>query len=106
MIDKRTVTGKALARWRADLIQDLGGDVSTQQFASVDLAVKSKFLLDSIDAWLLVQPSLINVRKRSLLPVVRERQALAMAWLSTCLCWGLTVSTKVKSLNEVLNEAN
>ena len=77
LIDRRTVTGKALARWRSDLIQDLGGDISTQQSALVDLAVKSKLLLDSIDAWLLVQPSLINSRKRTLLPVVKERQALA-----------------------------
>ena len=39
--------------------------------------MKSKLLLDSIDVWLLTQPSLINQRKRSLLPVVKERQALA-----------------------------
>jgi hypothetical protein len=77
LIDRRTATGKALAKWRADLIQDLGGDVSTQQSAIIDLAVKSKLLLDSIDVWLLTQPSLINQRKRSLIPVVKERQALA-----------------------------
>ena len=34
-------------------------------------------MLDSIDAWLLTQRSLINARKRSLLPAVRERQQLA-----------------------------
>jgi hypothetical protein len=34
-------------------------------------------MLDSIDAWLLKQPSLVNARKKSLLPVVRERQQLA-----------------------------
>ena len=77
MVDRRTVTGKALVKWRADLIQDLGDDVSTQQSALVDLCVKSKLLLDSVDAWLLVQPSLVNARKKSLLPVVRERQQLA-----------------------------
>jgi hypothetical protein len=77
LIDRRTVTGKALAKWRDDLIRDLGGDVSTQQTALVDLAVKSKLLLDSIDAWLLTQPTLINKKKKSLLPVVRERQQLA-----------------------------
>lgn len=60
-----------------DLIADLGGDVSTQEAAIIDLAVKSKLLLDSIDTWLLVQPSLVNARKRTLLPVVKERQALA-----------------------------
>ena len=77
LIDRRTITGRALAKWRVDLIQDLGGDVSTQQTALIDLAVKSKLLLDSIDAWLLTQPTLINKKKKSLLPVVRERQQLA-----------------------------
>ncbi len=79
VIDKRTTLGKALAKWRTDLIQDLGGRdaISTQQEALVDLAVKSKLILDSIDAWLLTQPSLVNARKRSLLPAVRERQQLA-----------------------------
>jgi len=39
-IDKRTAAGKALARWRADLIADLGDDVSTHQDAIISLAVK------------------------------------------------------------------
>jgi hypothetical protein len=76
-VDGRTSTGKALAKWRQDLITDLGGDVSTQESAIIDLAVKSKLLLDSIDVWLLSQSSLVNMRKRSLIPVVKERQALA-----------------------------
>jgi hypothetical protein len=75
-IDRRYAVGKALAKWRADLIQDLGSGISTQESALVDLCVKSKLLLDSIDSWLLVQPSLVNARKKSLLPVVKERQAL------------------------------
>jgi len=71
--------GKALVEWRQELIQDLGGPdaVSTQARAIVDLAVRTKLLLDSIDAWLLTQPSLVNKRARALLPVVRERQQLA-----------------------------
>jgi hypothetical protein len=40
--------------WPRDLVADLGSDISTQQSALIDLAVKSKLLLDSIDAWLLV----------------------------------------------------
>ena len=79
VIDNRTALGKALRKWRTDLIQDLGGKetISTQQEALVDLAVKSKLILDSIDAWLLTQRSLVNTRKRSLIPAVRERQQLA-----------------------------
>jgi len=77
MLDGRTTLAKQLGVWRADLIRDLGGDVSTQQAAIIDLAVKTKLLLDSIDAWLLTQPTLVNKRKKALLPVVRERQQLA-----------------------------
>lgn len=79
VIDRRTTLGKTLAEWRQELIQDLGGPdtVSTQARAIVDLAVRTKLLLDSVDAWLLTQPSLVNKRARALLPVVRERQQLA-----------------------------
>ena len=45
----------------------------------VELALKTKLLLDSIDAWLLSQPSLVNARRRTLLPVVVQRQQLADA---------------------------
>lgn len=79
VLDRRTTLGKQLAAWRADLVRDLGGDVSTQQAAVVELAVRTKLLLDSIDAWLLTQPTLVNARRRALLPVVRERQQLADA---------------------------
>jgi hypothetical protein len=72
VIDRRTALGKSLAQWRSDLVRDLGGPdaLSTQQRALVDLLVRQKLLLESIDAWLLVQPSLVNARKRTLVPVV------------------------------------
>jgi len=81
LIDRRTRLGRALAHWRAELLNDLGGQetVSTQEMAIVDLAVKTKLMLDSIDTWLLTQPSLVNARKRTLLPVVRERTQLSDA---------------------------
>ena len=77
-IDGRSALGRALASWRTDLIQDLGGPdaVSTQQAAMVDLAVRTKLLVDSVDAFVLGMNSPINKRRRSLYPVVRERQAL------------------------------
>ena len=77
-IDRRTTIGKALAAWRADLASDLGGVdlLSTKQRALLDEAVKLKLMLDSVDAWVLAQPSLVDKRKRSLLPVVRERLSL------------------------------
>jgi hypothetical protein len=77
VLDRRTTLGKQLAVWKAELIADLGGDPTTGQRAVIELAVRTKLLLDSIDAWLLVQPSLVNSRKRALIPVVKERQVLA-----------------------------
>ena len=79
IIDRRTALGKALALWRSDLIEDLGGPdvVTTQQRAIVDLAVKTKLLLDSIDAWLFAQKSLVNATRRSVHPVVLQRQQMA-----------------------------
>jgi hypothetical protein len=81
LIDRRTSLGKALDQWRGQLVADLGGPdmISTQELAIVNLAVKTKLLLDSVDTWLLQQPSLINARKRKIHPAVLERQQLADA---------------------------
>jgi hypothetical protein len=80
-IDRRMAIGTTLEDWRQSLLSDLGGldQTSTQQRQIVDLAVKSKLILDSIDAWLVIQPSLVNRRKWSLLPIVLQRQQLADA---------------------------
>jgi hypothetical protein len=55
LVDRRTTVGKALAAWRSELLADLGGieAVSTQELALVEEAVKTKLILDSVDAWLL-----------------------------------------------------
>src|SRR5215831_3383085 len=103
-IDKRTATGKALAKWRKDLIADLGNDVSVQQDTIVDLAVKSKLLLDSIDVWLLTQESLVNKRKKSLIPVVKERQAIADGLAKYVAMLGLERRVKQRTLQEILDE--
>lgn len=74
-----TPLGEALDAWRASLVADLGGDPSTAQRALVDLAVRTRLMLDSIDAYLLGLPSLVDKRHRRLWAVVRERQGLADA---------------------------
>src|SRR5262249_27953349 len=50
-IDGRSAVGKALAAWRRDLVADLGGldRLSTQRAAIVDLCVREKLLIDSVD---------------------------------------------------------
>ena len=77
-IDRRTVAGQALIRWRRELIADLGGEasVSAQQEALVDVVVRTRLFVDALDVWLLEQASLVVGRRRSVVPVLRERQAL------------------------------
>src|SRR5258708_7225905 len=96
VIDQRTTLGKALAQWRTELIEDLGGPeaVSTQKQALIELAVRSKLLLDSIDTWLLKQPSLVNARRRAVLPVVLQRQHLAESLARSLTQLGLERRTK------------
>jgi hypothetical protein len=107
VIDRRTTLGKALAEWRDELIQDLGGpeSVSTQARAIVELAVRTKLLLDSVDVWLLTQPSLINKRARALLPVVRERQQLADSLARYLTLLGLTPRRRTLSFAQAIEAA-
>jgi hypothetical protein len=59
----RTALGRALREWSDSLIADLGGPdaVSTQQLALVDMAVRSKLLVDSVDAYVLEMESPVAV---------------------------------------------
>jgi hypothetical protein len=80
-IDMRTAAAQALLAWRRELIADLGGEeaVSAQERTLVELAVRTRLYVDSLDAWIIAQPSLVNARKRSVQPVVLQRQQLADA---------------------------
>src|SRR5215831_19233805 len=77
-VDRRTRIGKALQAWRTELIDDLGGieNLSAAKIALIDSAVKTKLILDSIEVWILRQPSLVSGRSRGVLPVVLHRNAL------------------------------
>ena len=80
-IDRRTAAARALIAWREELVSDLGGEetISAQQRALVDLATRTRLYVESLDGWLLGQRSLVNARKRSVHPVLRERTQLADA---------------------------
>ncbi len=79
VIDGRSRVAHALDEFRDELVRDLGGPtaVSQQQRVIVDLAVRTHLMVQSVDNYLLSLGSLVNKRKRSLWPVVRERTSLA-----------------------------
>lgn len=78
-IDKRSGAGRALAEWRRELVADLGGPeaLSAQQRTVVEAAAQKRLLLDSVGAWLLEHPKLVNGRRRALYPVVLQWAQLA-----------------------------
>jgi len=108
-IDMGTTPGRQLAAWRDALIEDLGGDehVSTQQLTVIELAARTKVLLDGVDAWLFGQPTkhegssrLYSKRDRKLYPIVRQRQALADSLARYMAMLGLERRAKVHDLDE------
>jgi hypothetical protein len=80
-IDSLGKTGEVLREWRAAIIGDLGGEdtISAMQRAVVDLATRTYLLLESVDRFLLEQPSLVNKSRRQVYPAVLQRQQLADA---------------------------
>jgi len=78
-LDRRSAGYRALLEWRRELEQDLGGveTLSAQQRTLVELACRIRLYLDHVDSWLMLQPSLINRRRRAVLPIVAQRMQLS-----------------------------
>ncbi|MBN2242798.1 MAG: hypothetical protein JW793_08910 [Acidobacteria bacterium] len=78
-IDQRTAAAQALLAWRRELFTDLGGEeaCNPEKKALVDLAVRTRLFIESVDYYLLNQPSVVSVKHRAILPALRERQVLA-----------------------------
>jgi hypothetical protein len=103
-IDGRSSVGVALRKWREDLINDLGGKdaISTQQETLIEMAARSKIMLDSIDNWILGQPSLVNARKKTIMSVVQQRQTIADGLTRIMKDLGLERRAKEVTLNDYI----
>ena len=97
-------------RARADaLVADLGGveQCSNGQLQLVDLIVSAAMQLESVDAYLLTLPSLVDKRNRRVWPVVRDRAALSGHVQSLLATLGLKRRSKrVQSLGDYLETRN
>jgi hypothetical protein len=76
-LDGRSVAAVGIKRFTAEVVRDLGGDPSAQQRAVLEVAARTKIMLDAIDDWLLRQPSLLLKQTRALIPALAQRQQLA-----------------------------
>jgi hypothetical protein len=75
-VDKRSLAARMLYKWRRELIQQLGGDPSPAQLALIDLGVRTRLYIESFDAFLVGEKSLINRKLKSAIPLVQQRQSL------------------------------
>ena len=88
-------------------VSQLGGldECSPAQLALIDLVVSAAMQLDSVDAYLLTLPSLVDKRNRRVWPVVRDRMALSGHVQSLLATLGLKRRSKrVQSLDAYLAE--
>jgi hypothetical protein len=77
-VDGRSTLAKTLQAWRADLAHSMGGmdALSAQQAILIDMVVRDRLAIESIESWLAVQPSLVNKRRKSLYPIVQQLASL------------------------------
>jgi hypothetical protein len=104
-VDKRGASARLLVEWRRDLVADLGGEgaVTAQQRALVEVAARTKLYVDHLDAFLMQQRSLVNKTRKTALPVLLQRQALADSLAKHLNMLGLERRSKpVPSLDEYL----
>jgi hypothetical protein len=75
-LDGRSAVAVAVRRWKDDVRRDLGGDLTRAQETILELAAQSWVIISSLDVWIAKQKSLVT-KKRTLLPVVLQRQQVA-----------------------------
>ena len=95
-----------MSQWQDALVQDLGGDVSAQEATIIELATRTKFLLDGIDAWLRSQgrPP-VDKRPKKLWHVVKDTMPMRNALVGIMTSLGLErQEPKGISLSEYVEE--
>lgn len=100
--DRRTAVGRALAEWRAEVLAEIGagqGGATAQEIALVEMAMRTKLLLDSVDRYLVNMESLVNKHRRQLFPIVAQRTALADSFLRQLEAIGLSHRIRVHTVD-------
>jgi hypothetical protein len=109
VIDKRSLAARALLEWKERLIRDLGGEkaISTQKETLIELVVRTRLLVEHLDNFILGCPSLVNKKRRSIYPIVRERQHLVDSLARMLGQLGLAkLPTEMGDLREYLKEVD
>jgi hypothetical protein len=76
--DLRSAAARRMIDWRDELVSALGGqeNVTPQEYALLEMLIKTRLLLEHVDGYVLGLDSLVNRKKHALKPIVRERLTL------------------------------
>jgi hypothetical protein len=104
-IDGRSALGRALREYRADLVRDLGGEanLSAAELHLVDLAVRDRLFLDSLDAALADRP-LLNRKRGSVAPALEARFRMADSATRRLVALGLKRVKRRQTIQEIMAE--
>lgn len=91
VIDKRSTAAQNILRWRRAVIDDLGGPaaLTTAQLTLVELAARTKAVLDHLDAHLLSKTSLLKGQQAKAVPLVQDRLKVADSLTRALISLGL-----------------
>ena len=97
VVDGRMHSARVVKRWQRLLTNDLGGpgSLTTAQATLIELATRTRLVLEHVDAYLLTKKSLLNKRHGKLLPVVMDRMRISDTLTRQLLALGLERKTKV-----------
>jgi len=106
VLDGRTKLGKAAAAFRAELLQDLGGEseLSAMEATVLEQVVIDRLLLACVDSFLFAgvgdNPigNILNKSKRRLFPLVEQRQSIAAGMTARLSKLGLKKRPRVVDL--------
>lgn len=91
VLDRRTSGAQALLAWRSELLAALGGEseLSPQEVVLVEQVTRLRLFLDHADSFLLAMPSIILNKKKKMVPLVKDRLAIAAELRATLSMLGL-----------------
>jgi hypothetical protein len=101
-IDGRSALGRTLREYRADLVRGLGGaaNLSAAELHLVDLAVRDRLFLDSLDVALAECPPM-NRKRGSVAPALEARFRMADSATKRLQALGLKRRTREKTFDEI-----
>lgn len=104
-VDMRTTAAQAMFAFRGALVNALGGEseVTPQRMALIESATRTRLYIEHLDNFLLGCDSLVLKKKKTVLPVLRERMQLVDSLTRTLSVLGLDrVAARVPTIPEFL----